>query len=121
MSKVKIKTTLINEKTYIYETKGIKQDNYLRYLENNMKVEIKIEKESIKIKRTIEKISKIEMTWKEHTKTSCLYHLLEYNQILNLSIWTQKIIKQPNCIIIDYKIEEQNQQNQLKIEYEVEK
>lgn len=120
MTKVKIKTKLkTKEQNFIFEIKGILSDNKLRYQENETKVEITLQKDSIQMIRTVNQISKIEMNFIESQKTTCIYHLLEYNKKINLSILTHKINRKNQSFMIEYEIEGQDGHNQFEFEYEV--
>ena len=121
MSKVLIKANLVQEGQvpYLWQTKGLWIENRLFYRENKTKVEIQFGEKKIKMIRKVESIFTIEMTFIEHQKTDCLYHLLEYQKIVNFSIWTHKIIRKPQYWLIKYELETQGR-HQFWIEYEVE-
>ena len=104
MSKVRINSTLINltenEKT-LYEGLGIKNDNKLQYIDNNIVVTL-ILKEDIILKRK-SKEYEITMNFKDNDSNGS-YNIFEFNSNIPLEIITKKISKEINKITIEYRL-----------------
>jgi len=106
MSKVNITSILKNKNTKEIiknNIKGIVNDNIINYIDNNTKVNIKISDSIIMTRK--EEDSEIIFEFKELENTKCIYKI--YNKILELNIYTNKIVKRDNYLEIDYNIEEE--------------
>jgi len=115
MSKINIKTTLINpEETQENKTKGIMIDNKLLYDENNSKISIELEDDSVKmITRSIEHI--LELVFKEGNTTG-KYTLISENAGIDVEIFTKLLQISKNYIKINYIFNDE--ERTYEIEYE---
>lgn len=115
MSKVKIKSILentSNNEKIEYNILGIKNNNKITYLENDINVSIIIDDNIKIIRKDQDKEIILEFINKKDTK--CLYKA--YNNIYELGIYTNNLIIKDNYIEIDYRVEEDNLNFKLYIE-----
>lgn len=115
MSKVNIKSILENTSSNekkIYNLLGIKRENEVNYIEENMHVSIIIDEKIKIIRKDKDKEIILEFVNKNHSK--CLYNV--YNNTYELDIFTNNLIVNDNYIEIDYTIEEDNLNFKLYIE-----
>mgnify|MGYP002626315270 CR=1 FL=1 len=107
MSKIKIRSILENKSNNdkkIYNLLGIKTDNKINYLEENMNVSIIFDNNIKIIRKDEEKEIILEFVNNKYSK--CQYKV--YGNIYELDIYTNNMIINDNYIEIDYNIEEDN-------------
>lgn len=107
MAKKLIKSILENKSNnekIEYEFKGIVLDNKITYKENDMLVNIQLNKDIILTRS--DDIKRITLNFKLNEKTKCTYEI--YGKVLELNLCTNKIVREENYLEIDYKIEEEN-------------
>ena len=114
MPRVKIKTIISNNcnEKIEYNTKGIKNNNKICYLEDNISVSIEYFDKITLIRKDDIKTLTFEFSKKENTK--CLCKIDNNTYILN--IYTNKIEIKDNYIEIDYIIEDNKINYKLYIE-----
>lgn len=106
MSKVNITSILENKNTKEIiknDLKAIVNDNKINYIDNNIMVSIKISDNIIMTRK--DKNTEILFEFKQFENTKCIYKI--YNKMLELNIYTNKIVVKNNYIEIDYNIEEE--------------
>lgn len=114
MSKINIESILENKNTkeiLKYNIKGIKNNNKINYIEDNIKVNIMLDNNII-IKR-IDDEKEIILEFVLNKNTNCLYNI--YDKQFKLNIYTNKLVIKDNYIEIDYNIEENNMNFKLYI------
>ena len=124
MSKIKVHATLqnITEKTeHIIETTGIYRDNIITYSDENVLMSLKMEKESIHMKR-IQNEDVLDCIFISPLTTTGIYDIKSVNITFDIKIQTKKLIIQENKIEIAYEMalaEEPSKKFNYELEYEV--
>ena len=120
MSKLNIKTKLkTKENNLKYNLKGIKNNNKISFVENNIKVNMYIEKDSIKIIRKTEEYE-MELCFKQSLTITGKYDIKNIG-ILEIKTDTKKLIIEEGKIYIEYILyvnKENLGLNTYEIEYE---
>lgn len=107
MSKISIKTSLKYQGEITnYDVNGIKNINKIMYQEDNYKVTIIINKDSIKLIRKNKEIM-LEIEFINNKKVIGYYTLLDGNNKLELDIYTKKLIIQDTYIEIEYELNDE--------------
>lgn len=122
MSKIKVNALLHNKKDdkfFNSDVTGIKSNNTIKYIDNDVVVVISLDKDNISLKRRSDEYD-IDMHFKENTLTEGKYNIKALG-FFNLKVFTSKLIIQDNKIEIEYEIQIEDNSKELfsyKIEME---
>lgn len=108
-----IKNITNNEIININE-KAIKNQNKITYEIDNTRNTLHVMKDKVNLIRENHEFRN-ELIFIENQNTESIYEIKENNYIINLNIYTNKIIKENNCIKIVYTVEN-NEQYEYNIE-----
>ena len=105
MSKIKISVSIINnELSNIIKTTAIKNDNILKYKEED-NTTVLFDYKKKELKRENNEI-KMLLVFKKNKKTKGSIFIKELNKIVDINIYTKEINKNNNNIEIEYTIDE---------------
>ena len=122
MSKIKVNALLHNKKDdkfFNSDVTGIKSNNTIKYIDNDVVVVISLDKDNISLKRRSDEYY-IDMHFKENTLTEGKYNIKALG-FFNIKVFTSKLIIQDNKIEIEYEIQIEDNSKELfsyKIEME---
>lgn len=113
MSKIKIKTTINNEK---FLFKGIKNQNKIIYKDNDVLVTIDISNTIVLTRENLD--FKLQLTFDQNKETIGSYLLKMCNNYLELKVKTKKLVIESKFIEIIYIINNSDEIKNFKLEFE---
>ena len=122
MSKIKVNALLHNkkdEKFFNSDVIGIKSNNTIKYIDNDVVVVVGINEDNISLKRRSDEYD-IDMYFKENTLTEGKYNIKALG-FFNLKVFTSKLIIEDKKIEIEYEMQIEDNNKELfsyKIEME---
>lgn len=121
MSKIKIKTILkTSEDNIINECKGVKINNKIKFIDNDINTIIEIEKDNIFLTRTTEEYE-MKLQFKKFLTIAGFYDIKNIG-MLDLKVNTEELIIEDNKIYIEYILYVNNEnlnKSTYELEYEV--
>ena len=122
MSKIKVNALLHNKKDdkfFNSDVTGIKSNNTIKYIDNDVVVVVGINEDNISLKRRSDNYD-IDMYFKENTLTEGKYNIKALG-FFNLKVFTSKLIVEDKKIEIEYEMQIEDNSKELfsyKIEME---
>lgn len=113
MSKIKIKTTVNNEK---FLFKGIKKQNKIIYKDDDISVTIDISNIIVLTRENLD--FKLQLIFDQNKETTGTYLLKMNNNYLELQVKTKKLVIEPKFIEIIYIINSSDEIKNFKLEFE---
>lgn len=117
---IKIKSSLCNstdKEANIKEIKGTLKDKIIKYYEDDIAVEIILDK-MVSLSR-ISSEYEIRLNFMLNQNTRGSYIIKDINQVLDLEITTNKLVITDGQILIDYVLNINDEEFKFKLDYEV--